>query len=375
MSIIEFRSSLIVLHLYDTIYEILDTKGDTKNLTKRYTNINRNFQICKEADAQFQEFQKNLQPKYNLLGSASLNSYKLLKQNEDLMEKQRSQIFINSTTLYSNSMSNNNLNKSDNAVHNEMKDSIKLKIFDNVHQNFQSEIFLTGIKIGTIEGNISIKNIPLLRQILCGVHTEKGLDLNAAYLGLIEVDILDKDKDHPLPEDLIQLTKDSKLLFLKISGNSTSLTKVSAEYRQNNEEINSILNKTIENLKHSEKESILFYNYVSSTDIIKGQQTMIDLGVKILSVVESLNNDHRLKALTILSLIMDRGELDLEMMSKIIADKLENNNEICLNLIAFQIRLLDYSLTKLGRKSTDENTKNFIETCIAYCYFRMPLVS
>jgi len=272
-------------------------------------------------------------------------------------------------------MSNNNLNKSDNAVHNEMKDSIKLKIFDNVHQNFQSEIFLTGIKIGTIEGNISIKNIPLLRQILCGVHTEKGLDLNAAYLGLIEVDILDKDKDHPLPEDLIQLTKDSKLLFLKISGNSTSLTKVSAEYRQNNEEINSILNKTIENLKHSEKESILFYNYVSSTDIIKGQQTMIDLGVKILSVVESLNNDHRLKALTILSLIMDRGELDLEMMSKIIADKLENNNEICLNLIAFQIRLLDYSLTKLGRKSTDENTKNFIETCIAYCYFRMPLVS
>ena len=377
MSIIEFRSSLLVLSIYDTTFEIQEKENlKTETMKTVRTNFNRNFSINPEAANQ--DFLKNLQYKYTLLASASLNTFKLLKQNEDLMEKQRSQIFINSASLYSTNIikdTKHNLNNSDNQnVKPSIEEAIKLKIFDNVNQNFTSELFMTGVKIGTIEGIISIKNIPLLRQIMCGVHTEKGLDLNSAYLGLIDINISDKGENR-LPEKLNELMKNSTKLFLKIAGNSTSLTKMSPEYRQNNDEINLILDKIVENLKHTEKESIQFYNYGNTMDIMKGQQTMIDLGVKILSVVDNLNNDHRLKALNILTLIMDRGEIDLELMSKIIHEELENFHEVCLNLLAYHTRLLDFSLTKLGRKSTDEATKTFIERCLAFCYFRIPSVN
>jgi len=376
MSIMEFRSSLLVLNVYDTIFEMLENlNNETKNplmppIKRRITNIQRHFSICKEANAQFQEFQKHLQPRYTNLGSASLNLFQLLKHNENLMEKQRSQIFINSASLYAKNNSKFKNNNSNDDIRKE--EYIKLKVFDDVNQNFKEEIYLTGAKIGIIEGNICIQNIPLLRQIMCGVHTEKGLDLSSAYLGLIDVAIVNKDQDNTLPESLTQLIKNSIKLFQKISGNSISLTKLSSEYKDNNDEINSILDNIITNLSYSDKESVLYYNYFTPIDIMKGQQALIDLGVKILSVVDNLNIDHRLKALNILTLIMERGEIDLASMSGMLDQNIEKYNEICENLMFYHNRLLDYALTKLGRKSTDENTKKFLEVCVAYCYFRIP---
>ena len=377
MSIIEFRSSLLVLNVYDTIFEMLENlNNETKNLLmpasrRKSINFQNHFSICKEANAQFQEFQKQLQPRYTNLGSASLNLFKLLKHNENLMEKQRSQIFINSASLYAK---NNTKVKNNNSSDDIRKEYIKLKVFDDVNQNFKEEIYLTGAKIGIIEGNICIQNIPLLRQIMCGVHTEKGLDLSSAYLGLIDVAIVNKHQDNTLPENLTQLIKNSIKLFLKISGNAISLTKISSEYKDNNDEINSILDNIITNLSYTDKESVLYYNYLAPIDIMKGQQALIDLGVKILSVVDNLNIDHRLKALNILTLIMERGEIDLASMSGMLDQNIEKYNEICENLMFYNNKLLDYALTKLGRKSTDENTKKFLEVCIAYCYFRIPNV-
>lgn len=321
----------------------------------------------------YNEYQKTLQfRKYNLIGSSQLNLLQILVQNEDLMERQGSKIFVSTSNLYRGDSASRSRSKNEFSDENKKHNINTFKLFDTIQERFVEEIFLSGTKVGRIEGIIQIENIPLLRQIMCGVHTENGMDSDSAYLGLINVYDKTTYGNNNLPKQIVELYENTKVLFNQII-NITSVTQVSND-KQTNLMLDT-LNNIILDLTETSKESVLFYNYKNTIDILKGQEMMIELGVKLLSVVNFLSASHRLKAIKILILILDRGELDLEMMTMIISGKVENYENICYNYISFLIQLLKFSLESLGKGLSDDNTTQFVEYFLSIAYFRIPQVS
>ena len=293
-----------------------------------------------------------------------------------MMEKQTSQIFVSSSNMYkrrnsrslSNSESLTNKGEAD-------KSQIKLNLFYNVNERFDENLFLHGKKVGKIEGIINIENIPLIKQIICGVHTENGLDNDSSYLGLINkynnyFGAIGSETENTVPKQVQSLYESHTLLLNQLSNNSsvTQLNQDSVALTT------SILSDIISLLSETSKESVLFYTYHNTADIMKGQEIMIDLGIRLISFINSLNVIHRNKAFKILTLILDRGEFDLEMMTIIISEKLEKYNNICEHFIKILKELLAFSIDHIGKRSVDDITRQFIEHMLAVAYFRIPPV-
>ena len=224
-----------------------------------------------------------------------------------------------------------------------------------------------------------IKNIPQIRQILCGVHTERGLDMNSNYLTIKKLDKTQKNNknEEDLPADL-QLLKNKTEFLLSRLMNNTALSQLTQDAVDSKKEVGNILNDIINLLKKSFKQASKFYQYTNDIQIIKAQEIMMKLGTEILNMIENLNTDHRNMSFQILELILERGEFDLSSMSLF---KFENNDEkiqmktnVSEIFITFLIKTLTFSLSKLARKIADENSKNFVEFFLSVAYFRIPKV-
>ena len=212
---------------------------------------------------------------------------------------------------------------------------------------------------------------------MCGVHTEKGLDMNSNYLTINKLENTLHKFDNAIPIDLMQLENKTEILLSKLM-NNTALAQLTQDAVDVKNEVGNIMNDIINLLKKSFKESSKFYQYTNDIQIIRAQEIMMKLGMEILNMLENLNTEHRNLSFQILELIFERGEFDLSSMS---IYKLEKNNEkiqmkinVSENFIAFLIKTLKFSLMKLARKIADENAKNFVEFFLSVAYFRIPLV-
>ena len=47
---------------------------------------------------------------------------------------------------------------------------------------YNTPLYYDGVEIGKCEIDIDIKNIPMIRQIMCGVMTENGFEINSIHL-------------------------------------------------------------------------------------------------------------------------------------------------------------------------------------------------
>ena len=175
-----------------------------------------------------------------------------------------------------------------------------------INRTIVEPIYHRGETIGEIEICISIKNIPMLKQIQCGVHTERGLDISSSYL---VPSIKGKSSAPKQIQDLHSLYS----ILLQKLGNHVGLRTIYSQ-RENSKELKSYLNKIILILEYSIKESYLFYEYNKSLDIYKAQKIMIEIVISLISFFNSVNNDIKLLMYKCIEIICNRLELELDLM-------------------------------------------------------------
>ncbi len=390
-----------------------------KTNTNNIPNSIRKFSYLKRDDSYL-----NLLPKYNFMGYSNLNFYKILSKNDTMMLKQSSKIFQSYSPLYNQSnnpeTTNNklNMNKNDDLRNNNFSTLIKCLIFEDIQNPFSEDIVFNGNTIGKIEGLIEIKKIPLIKQIMCGVHTENGFDISSIFLhnslgygstpnrGPSNKDfpnelrnlILQKNNllDKFFPSTLKNL--EEKLMeknesesnddcyvnnnILNISPNRERRRNQAYEAQNQNLFVDpkttlSILNEIRNTLKKSCKESVLIYNLVNEYDILLAQREMIDLGINLINILtkEDLLDTRRTVVFDILMLLFNRGEIGLRLMafewkSEPSIEKLE----VCRDFIELLNKTLAYCLEKLAAgKSADLDTNEFVEFFLSVGYFRIPL--
>jgi hypothetical protein len=347
-------------------------KHQSSNLISRYSSAAQT-----TSEEIFRTNRKVLTQKFSVMGHTSLNLYQILKNNDDLIEKQRYNLFTKYTC--------NNYREKDKdkdrdkiikkAEENEINEkhydlstktlpcfeNIELLLFDEVNEYFEDKIYTpNGKEIGSIEGSICIKNLPILKQVMFGVHTEAGY-LSSSYLGLAQPKTSLNPKEY-LPEELKIIVFNMNKLFESIE--------------ENNFNIKDYLKIIKAEIKKTSKEPILFFDYLSKIDILmKGQTIILNLGKKLLKLIRNLSKQNRDLVFDILTLIGIRGEFDLERMSIIIDKKINNYMIICELFTSFLKEILEFCLDNLSEDIPDSRTKKFVECMLAISYFRIPNVS
>ena len=167
--------------------------------------------------------------------------------------------------------------------------NLTINLFESDILVFNEEIYWEGELIGTIEINLEIINLPLLRQIRFGVMTETGFEINSIFL----YDNLNISND--LPEELLELIKLKEKFEQDIDFSILKKIKLCLE-------------KTIE-------ENFLYYGYSSNEDLYQGQAVIINLGLGLFDLIDKVNFEYLHQIFEILKLILRRSEFDLGTLS------------------------------------------------------------
>ena len=347
------------------------------------------------------ESQKNIKliNQYNLIGYVILNFIGILSENDAAMQRQTSQ-FFRTVSGFNNKNSNNDIqngpmNKKETnsrqSFANANKTEFEFQIFQNISQTFQKEIFFDGIQIGSCELTIEIKNIPLIRQIMFGVMTENGFEINSIYLYDNLISPLNKASS--LPQDLQTLAKqkinlDSELVKLgNVQGENVGTFNVA---------FIKILNEIKNTLEKSIEDNCLYYGYSNNEDLYTGQHIMLDIGITLLDVINKVNNDQRISILKIIKILNDRSEFDLgtlytkwfndidtgkskmERENKHSIDATFKSNKIITdkqveNFFEFNYQCLSLALDGITRmKTLDPQSRSYVEYFLSVAYFRLP---
>ncbi len=341
-----------------------------------------------------------------------MNLYKILSKNDSLLLRQSSKIFQSYSPLYSQNTQeaiNFTTQAGNVATEANANELIKCRIFEDLENHFSEDIFSNCHVIGHIEGVIQIKKIPLIKQIMCGVHTENGFDISSIYLHNPQMTVspsnLQNENFRELPIDLKTFISIKRKLLEKffpsyveeISSQDNASKKIIEKHsftierqRRSLYHLESSCNVNIDPketmillsdmrnvLKKSCKESVLIFNLVHKADILIAQKEIIDLGINLTNILskEVLIDTRRTVVFDILVLLFNRAEIDLRLMAidwkmEVSVEKLD----VCRDFIKFLNKTLEYTLDKLiTGKSADFDTNEFVEFFLSVAYFRIPV--
>ena len=324
---------------------------------------------------------------YTIMGFSILSFLEILSENDEALNKQSSQFFRHMSSF---NMPTEEENTNTNEVSNNNLQVFTIQIFLDMNRLFTTPIYYEGLEIGKCEINIDIKNIPLIRQIMCGVMTENGFEINSIHL----YDNLLSAEGSTLPNEITQL------ITQKNNFNNEMIKQKQLQSNKNHEfnitilgflrDFKKILGRTIE-------PDCLYYGYTDNKDLYAGQNVILDLGLILIKIIDKLNKDQRNLIFEILKLINDRSEFDLgTISSKWFKDKNGNNknknstsllhnkyifmddtllkNKIIENFLEFNFNCLKYSLEIINRgKLVDVKSLDFAENYLKIAYFRLPI--
>ena len=367
--IINTKSSMIDFTSNDSYLNIYSIR-----LIKKNSNDNKGFIFENNPELKNNiNINNNLVNHYTKIGFSLLSFLEILSEKGEAMNKQASQFFRHMSGFNKNIDS---LNKTKTIETSYLK-IFKIQIFQDISRNYITPLYFEGNEIGSCQIDISIKDLPSIRQIMCGVLTENGFEINSIHL---YDNILLSKGEITLPEEITDLMKikhnlDTELLNAKENNNITGLLK----------DIKKKLSEEIE-------DGCLYYGYSKKTDLFKGQNIMLDIGNSLFNIVEKVDKGNRKIIFDILKLINERGEFDLGTLSiswfeekksseniNLEDKKYEFKNDMILsdkileNFYEFNYRCLSYSLEKLSKGKIIENeVKEFALYYINIAYFRIP---
>lgn len=319
--------------------------------------------------------QINLGKTYTQIGYVRLNFFKMLSENDNLITKQTSKFFLSMNNKNDNGKLNNNIDGSLSRIDEELK----FQIFETVNEEYYDEIYWEGNHLGDIVMKVKISSLPLIRQVMCGVMTETGFEINSIFL--YENNILNNGE---LPIQLTSLIKVKNDLEMAIA-NRTQLKSNKESEDDFNKTTLKYFNGIKELLMQSIEESCLYYGYSSNMDLYKGQAVMLELGLNIIEFIDRLNIEQRTICFDILKLINERIEFDSGTISLNwfkdnktkssfeFRDDFIIQNRIVENFIRLnneQIRICLEGITR--GKNIDNDTKKFMSFYLSVAYFRVP---
>ena len=420
MSMKDLRNSESVLNIYTVrlvddntkITQLPKSKINTENnplivkrnfkrtcTTKMPYNLNRNFTCLDNL---------KLTKSYILIAYAKLNFYKILSENDEIITKQTSKFFMTMTNKNMTStdphsrkhpiLPNSNTAHSANsnaALHNNNnEDEFQFQVFKCFTENYADTLYFKGAPIGSITLSINLRNIPLIRQVMCGVMTETGFEINSIFL-YKNLQLSSNNKTlSSLPADLQTLMRYNNDYESAIANRTQLRSGVAVNEKDFNMQLLVFLKEIKDVLGKSIEESCLYYGYSSDFDLYQGQAVMLELGLNILEIIDKLNMELRSCCFEILKLLHKRSEFDLGTLSlkwfNDKKDKTNNNtssnvllyefkddilihNQIIENFIRFNIESLRLCLESISRgKNIDNETRSFAYYYLSVSYFRLP---
>ena len=178
----DLRNAESVLNIYSTRLVDNNIKNSLKNddsIIKQKTM----FITPSRINRRVSDLSTNIQlvHTYSLIGYAKLNFYQILSENDDLIVKQTSKFFMSmSNKKGGNEKSSESIKYDYNDTKgNQTEEEVKFQVFENIIENYSDDIYYKGNQIGKITMTLKIKHIPLIRQIMCGVMTETGFEINS----------------------------------------------------------------------------------------------------------------------------------------------------------------------------------------------------
>ena len=313
---------------------------------------------------------------YTIMGFSILSFLDILSEKEEALVKQSSQFFRH--------VSGFNMPKEGEKEEGNNVEVFTFQVFQDMNSFFNTPLYYEGLEIGKCEIDMDIKNVPLIRQIMCGVMTENGFEINSIHL----YDNILSGEGSTLPTEI------TSLINTKRNFNNELIKQKQIQSNANREfnitilgflkEFKKILSKTIEL-------NCLYYGYSENKDLYTCQNFILDLGLTLFKIVDKLNKDQRNSIFEILKLINDRSEFDLGTLSaKWFKDKNKNEeifknkfifmddsllkNKIIENFIEFNLNCLKFSLEIINRgKIVDPQSLEFAEYYLKIAYFRIPL--
>ncbi len=307
--------------------------------------------------------------RYTLFGFSTINFLNILSENEEEMNKRASKLFRQVLRL------NKNMNE-DEDDNNKL---FKIQIFLSLSNHYSLPLYFNGEEIGKCHLQITIENIPLIRQIMSGVITENGFEVNSIHLYNINIP---KNQNDTLPKDL------KTLVDLKNNLNSELVKYKQIQLRGTND-LNNKLLKILKEIKNTLNKSIedkyryLYYGYSSNTDLFYGQSVMLDLGKILIDAVDKFNKEPKEETVRILKILNQRSEFDLGTLTTkwFINEKntssIDDNiikRKLIQNFLEFNYECLNYSLDTVSRgKTADDQSKFFSGYFLSVVYFRIPI--
>ena len=323
---------------------------------------------------------------YTIIGFSILSFLEILSENDEALNKQTSSFFRHMSSY--NLLGNEEENHQDNNNNNSNLQVFTIQLFIDMNRLYTTPIYYEGLEVGKCEINIDIKNIPLIRQIMCGVMTENGFEINSIHL----YDNLLSAEGSTLPNEITQLINNKNSFNNELIKQKQIQSNINHEFNITIlgflKEFKKILSKTIE-------PDCLYYGYTENQDLYTGQNVILDLGLILINIIDKLNRDQRNLIFEILKLINARSEFDLgTISSQWFKDKNGNNktnistgynkyifmdnsllkNKIIENFLEFNYYCLKHSLEIINRgKLVDIKSLDFAENYLKLAYFRIPL--
>ena len=369
-SMIDFTSNDSYLNVYSV--RLINKNSDDNNDYNKGYIFEHNPELKNHTD-----LTNNLINHYTKIGFSLLSFLEILSENDEALNKQASQFFRH--------MSGFNKSSEIKTSHDNINSDIKtftIQIFQDISRNYLTTLYFDGNEIGSCEIGIVINNVPLIRQIMCGVLTENGFEINSIHL---YDNILSGKSENTLPDAVTKLINTKRNL-----DNELLKTKdIQSKLNQDTSPIFNYLNEIKNLLKETVELVYLWYGYSSKKDLLTGQNVMLDIGISLLNIIDKVSKNNRSIIFDILKLINERGEFDLGTLSSDWFTEKSNNLEtnkiyifkfdilikdkIIENFFEFNYKCLKYSLEKLSKgKIIEPEIKDFCIYFINIAYFRIP---
>ena len=371
-SMIDFTSNDSYLNVYSI--RLINKDSDNNNEYNVGYIFEHNPELKNNKD-----LNSNLINHYTKIGFSLLSFLEILSENDEALNKQASEFFRHVSGF-------NKPTEKIIKANQENKTDVKtfiIQIYQNISRIYLTPLYFDGNEIGSCEINISINNVPLIRQIMCGVLTENGFEINSIH---IYDNILSGNNENTMPNEITQLINTKMKLDNELIKTKDIQSKLTIDISS----INGLLKEFKKLLSETTEVECLYYGYSDKRDLLRGQNIMLDIGICLLKIIDKVNKDNRSIIFDILKLINERGEFYLGTLSTqwfvekssnlernkryIFKDDILIKDKIIENFFEFNYNCLKYTLEKINKgKMIEQDIKVFSIYFINIAYFRIPL--